>query len=128
MAGRLAVVLSGGGAKGAFQVGALDQLITKRKVKFDIAVGTSTGAIQAAAVAQDDIPRLVRTWEGIKGDEDIYKKRSGTLLAVITGQPSIYNAKPLARPARRQHRRGEDQGERQEPPPWRGQPDQRQVP
>ena len=97
MAGRLAVVLSGGGAKGAFQVGALDQLITKRKVKFDIAVGTSTGSIQAAAVAQDDIPRLVRTWEGIKGDEDIYKKRSGTLIAVITGQPSIYNASPLRR-------------------------------
>ena len=97
MAGQLAVVLSGGGAKGAFQVGALDQLITKRKVKFDIAVGTSTGSIQAAAVAQDDIPRLVRTWEGIKGDEDIYKKRSGTLLAVITGQPSIYNAQPAPR-------------------------------
>jgi len=97
MAGRLAVVLSGGGAKGAFQVGALDQLITRRKVKFDIAVGTSTGAIQAAAVAQDDIPRLVRTWEDIKGDDDIYKKRSGTLLAVITGQPSIYNSSPLRR-------------------------------
>jgi NTE family protein len=97
MAGRLAVVLSGGGAKGAFQVGALDQLITKHRVKFDIAVGTSTGSIQAAAVAQDDIPRLVRTWEGIKGDEDIYKKRSGTLIAVITGQPSIYNAAPLRR-------------------------------
>ncbi len=95
MAGRLAVVLSGGGAKGAFQVGALDQLITKRKVRFDIAVGTSTGAIQAAAVAQDDIPRLVKLWEGIKGDEDIYKKRSGPFVAIITGQPSIYNAKPL---------------------------------
>ena len=58
MAGNLAIVLSGGGAKGAFQAGVLDALITDRKVSFDIAVGTSTGAIQATAVAQDDIPRL----------------------------------------------------------------------
>ena len=45
MAGELAIVLSGGGAKGAFQVGVLDELITNRGVKIDIAVGTSTGSI-----------------------------------------------------------------------------------
>jgi NTE family protein len=59
MPGELAVVLSGGGAKGAFQVGVLDELIVNRGVKIDVAVGTSTGAIQALAVAQDDIPKLV---------------------------------------------------------------------
>ena len=59
MPGELAVVLSGGGAKGAFQVGVLDELIVNRGVQIDIAVGTSTGAIQALAVAQDDIPKLV---------------------------------------------------------------------
>ena len=36
MPDELAVVLSGGGAKGAFQVGVLDELITVRKVKIDI--------------------------------------------------------------------------------------------
>ena len=56
MPGELAVVLSGGGAKGAFQVGVLDELVVNRGVKIDIAVGTSTGAIQALAVGQDDIP------------------------------------------------------------------------
>lgn len=95
MAGGLAVVLSGGGAKGAFQVGVLDQLITKKKVSFDTAVGTSTGAIQAAAVAQDDLKMLLDFWTGIRGPDDIYKKRGGTLLSILTGQPSLYSVAPL---------------------------------
>lgn len=95
MAGGLAVVLSGGGAKGAFQVGVLQALIGRRKVRFETAVGTSTGAIQAAGVAQDDIPRLVRFWTGITGPDDIFRKRGGTLLSVIGGQPSLYRTDPL---------------------------------
>ena len=58
-------------------------------------MGTSTGSIQAAAVAQDDIARLLRFWSGIKGPDDIYRKRAGTFLNIITGQPSMYNAEPL---------------------------------
>ena len=95
MAGELAIVLSGGGAKGAFQVGVLDALIQDKKVNFNIAVGTSTGAIQAAAVAQDDIPRLIQFWTSIKKPDDIYRKRGGTLLSIITGQPSLYTTTPL---------------------------------
>ena len=95
MAGELAIVLSGGGAKGAFQVGVLDALIQEKKVNFDIAVGTSTGAIQAAAVAQNDIPRLIQFWTSITKPDDIYRKRSGTLLAILTGQPSLYTTGPL---------------------------------
>lgn len=95
MAGGLAVVLSGGGAKGAFQVGVLDALIEGKKVDFDVAVGTSTGAIQAAGVAQDDVPQLVRFWKAIKSPDDIYRKRGGTLLSILTGQPSLYTTSPL---------------------------------
>ena len=95
MAGGLAVVLSGGGAKGAFQVGVLDALITDRKVSFDIAVGTSTGAIQATAVAQDDIPSLVKFWKNIKKPDDIYRKRTGQILSILTGQPSLHSVEPL---------------------------------
>ena len=65
MAGKLAIVLSGGGAKGAFQVGVLDALITKHGVKPDIVVGTSTGAIQALGVAQNDMPELLDIWLGL---------------------------------------------------------------
>ncbi|MEM1197631.1 MAG: patatin-like phospholipase family protein [Pseudomonadota bacterium] len=95
MAGGLAIVLSGGGAKGAFQVGALDALIREKGVSFETAVGTSTGAIQAAAVAQDDIGRLVDFWRGLTGNSSIYRKRGGALWAVLTGKDSIYSTRPL---------------------------------
>jgi len=95
MAGGLAIVLSGGGAKGAFQVGVLKALIRGKKVNFETVVGTSTGAIQAAGVAQDDIGALVKFWTDLKGPDDIYKSRGGTFINIITGQPSLYNTDPL---------------------------------
>lgn len=94
MAGRAAIVLSGGGAKGAFQVGALDQLVHKYKVKPKIVVGTSTGAIQALAVAQNDVKRLVEVWSGIKGNDDIYRERAG-LAGALFGAKSLYDTAPL---------------------------------
>lgn len=97
MAGDLAIVLSGGGAKGAFQVGVLDELITNRGVKIDIAIGTSTGSIQALAVAQDDIPKLIDLWLGLKGSSDIYTKRPLGLAGAILGEDSIYQARGLKR-------------------------------
>jgi len=95
MAGELAIVLSGGGAKGAFQVGVLDELITNRGVKVDIAVGTSTGSIQALAAAQDDIPKLLEMWLGIKNNSDIYVKKPLGVVGGIIGADSIYDAKGL---------------------------------
>ena len=95
MAGELAIVLSGGGAKGAFQVGVLDELITNRGVKIDIAVGTSTGSIQALAVAQDDIPRLVQFWSSLQKSSDIYVKRPLGVASALLGSKSIYDARGL---------------------------------
>jgi NTE family protein len=95
MAGELAIVLSGGGAKGAFQVGVLDELITNRGVKIDIAVGTSTGSIQALAVAQDDIPKLLQLWLGLRNNSDIYVKKPLGVVGGIVGADSIYDAKGL---------------------------------
>ncbi len=97
MATRLAVVLSGGGAKGAFQVGVLDALVNERGVSPSIAVGTSTGAIQALGVAQGDVAGLVRTWLGIKGSRDIYRERGGVAGAVILGEKALYDTAPLRR-------------------------------
>jgi len=97
MAGELAIVLSGGGAKGAFQVGVLDELITNRGVKIDIAVGTSTGSIQALAVAQDDIPKLVQIWSNLRKNSDIYEKRPLGVASALLGSKSIYRAGGLKR-------------------------------
>jgi NTE family protein len=43
-----ALVLSGGGAKGSYQVGALKHILGELKVKYDIFCGVSVGAINAA--------------------------------------------------------------------------------
>ncbi len=95
MAGGLAMVLSGGGAKGAFQVGVLDALIRERGVKFDIFAGVSTGAIQALGGAMNDMPGLVQQWLDIKGNGDIYKKRPLGAGGALFGADSIYDAKPI---------------------------------
>lgn len=95
MAGELAIVLSGGGAKGAFQVGVLDELITKRGVKPKIVCGTSTGAIQALAVAQNDVPKLVTQWLDIKRNSDIYSKRALGPAGALFGEKALYGTAPL---------------------------------
>ena len=95
MPGGLALVLSGGGAKGAFQVGVLDELITNRGVKVDIVVGVSTGALQAVGVAQGDVPGMLNEWLAIKKDSDIYKERPLGPLAGLLGAKALYDAKPL---------------------------------
>ena len=95
MVSRIAIVLSGGGAKGAFQVGALDALINRHGVRPAIVVGTSTGAIQALGVAQNDIAGLLGVWQGIRGNSDIYIPRAGPLGAILLGEPAIHDASPL---------------------------------
>jgi NTE family protein len=95
MARGLAVVLSGGGAKGAFQVGVLDELIARRGVAVDIFAGVSTGAIQALAGAQDDVPGLVEQWLSLRGNRDIYRERPLGLVGGLLGASSLYDTAPI---------------------------------
>jgi len=98
MAGGLALALSGGGARGAFQVGVLDELINVKGVHFETVAGTSTGAIQAAAVAQKEVTRLVEFWMAIKDNSSIYKgsdKLPWVAWALITGKLSLFDPAPL---------------------------------
>jgi len=95
MATRLAIVLSGGGAKGAFQVGVLDALINTHGIKPSIVVGTSTGAIQALGVAQGDVSGLRDVWTSIHGNRDIYKDRGGPGATILLGEKALYDASPL---------------------------------
>ena len=95
MSGELAVVLSGGGAKGAFQVGFLDELIRVRPVKVDIVVGVSTGALQALGVAQNDIAKMVGVWSSLKANKDIYTTRQLGAVGAVFGADALYDASPL---------------------------------
>jgi NTE family protein len=62
----LALVLGGGGARGALQVGAVRALL-EADIRPDLLVGTSIGAINAAGlairgVAAATIPSMVEDW------------------------------------------------------------------
>jgi NTE family protein len=95
---RIAVVLSGGGAKGAFQVGVLDELVSNRQLNAKIFGGVSTGSIQAVGGAQNDIPKLKAVWTSIRSADDIYKKRfGGLLLSSLFGKDSLYKPDGLRR-------------------------------
>jgi predicted acylesterase/phospholipase RssA len=86
-----ALVVSGGGSKGAFAVGAIDYLRRTRGLEFDIVSGTSTGSLIAPFVVSDDIQALVDTYGNINF-EDIYSPRRPR---DILGSPSLLSSEPL---------------------------------
>lgn len=65
--GKKAVVLSGGGAKGGYQIGVWKVL---RQMGFtpDIVVGTSVGALNGALMALDNFDAALDIWENMSMD------------------------------------------------------------
>ncbi len=59
--GKKAVVLSGGGARGAYQAGAWKAL-RELNYDFDIVTGTSVGALNAAMMASGDYEKTTEMW------------------------------------------------------------------
>ncbi len=74
----LAIVLSGGGARGDFEIGALE-LIYERGFRPDILVGTSVGAINAAKLAEGEgdpdqgFRGLKRIWLSLLFNSDMWE-------------------------------------------------------
>ena len=64
---RVAVVLSGGGAKGAYEIGVWKAL-RKLKINYDIVTGTSVGALNGAFMVQGDYKQAQKMWENINFD------------------------------------------------------------
>jgi len=60
--GKIGLVLSGGGAKGAYEAGVVKALIDAR-IKFDVIAGTSVGGLNAAMIAANQIDDLIKIWE-----------------------------------------------------------------
>ncbi|PJA30326.1 MAG: hypothetical protein CO189_00255 [candidate division Zixibacteria bacterium CG_4_9_14_3_um_filter_46_8] len=96
-----ALVLSGGGAKGCFQVGALDYLINTKNLSFDLICGVSVGALNGAMIAQSDFELLKQVWLNITSARDTYRKRWGFILGIghilgaLLGKDSLYDNTPL---------------------------------
>lgn len=100
-----ALVMSGGGVKGAVQVGMLGSLLEQEAKDYDLLAGISVGAINAAYLAQADKgftnlikqhSALTEFWLKISGNKDIWKH--WFLIHEIAGliyKDSFYNSKPL---------------------------------
>jgi NTE family protein len=105
-------VLSGGGAKGSFQIGVMEELILHRNLDFEILCGVSVGALNASFLAQalfdsnhpevslqnlkNSFITLRRLWlEEITGNESVYLKRPGGDAGIVFGADSIYDPNPL---------------------------------
>ena len=77
---RRALVLSGGGCRGAFEVGALDYLIREAGEDYHIFLGTSVGALNAALIGQaqgrGELIKLVgllkEIWLNLKGSRSVF--------------------------------------------------------
>lgn len=92
-----ALVLSGGGAKGKYQVGAL-KVLTKM-FDYDYISGVSVGALNAAMLATANADKLLDVWLNIRGNKDIYKGgfKVFNMIRILFGQRYWYSNKPLVR-------------------------------
>ncbi len=64
---KLALVLSGGGSRGAYQCGVW-QALSELGIKPDIVVGVSVGAINGAMVLQEDVIKTANLWRKMETD------------------------------------------------------------
>ncbi len=61
---KLGLVLSGGGSKGAYEIGVYKAL-RKMHIKIDIVTGTSIGAVNGILIAQKDLRGALKLWKHI---------------------------------------------------------------
>ena len=112
-ADRRALILSGGGVKGAFEAGAVYHLVVLRGCDFQDFAGVSVGALGSAFLAQAatsndpaqsqaalarQAEQLVSLWQGIKGPRDVMKgRRLGAVRFFVFGAESLNDFTPLRR-------------------------------
>lgn len=65
---KYSLVLEGGGAKGAYQIGVVKALL-KAGFEFDVITGTSIGAINAAYLAQGKFDEVYKLWKTLSFSE-----------------------------------------------------------
>ncbi|MBE7172067.1 MAG: patatin-like phospholipase family protein [Williamsia sp.] len=89
-----ALVISGGGARGAFAVGVIRYLSSHfPSIVFDSIIGTSTGALIAPMAAIGDINTLVKLYTTTTTNNIILK---GNIVNRLLSSNSLYDASPLA--------------------------------
>jgi NTE family protein len=99
-----ALVMSGGGSRGAFQLGAADYLVNERGLDFQVIAGVSTGSLNAVLMAQGagleglkcSLGELRSLWSGIRSVRDVFSSRFLGRLLVLFAKDSVYSTRPLA--------------------------------
>ena len=78
-----AIVLSGGGSKGAYQIGVWKAL-RKLKINYDIVTGTSIGSVNGIMMVQKDYHKAAFLWKNIGFDDlfDVSFPNDGNLLEI----------------------------------------------
>ena len=107
---RTALVLSGGGARAAYQVGVLqaiaDWLPPDAPVPFKVLVGTSAGAINAAALAaragqlREAVAELERVWSGFHVEQVVRSDAATVLRAGLHWAISLLSGGWFVQPPR----------------------------
>lgn len=88
---KIALVLSGGAAKGSMQFGILKYLC-EQGLKPNVVYGTSVGSLNACGYSHVGIEGLEQFWARIKKMSDVFKFNWTTLLFLSKG---LYHGKPL---------------------------------
>src|SRR6185503_18711315 len=86
-----ALVISGGGSKGAFAVGVYKYLISNFSLDFDILVGTSTGSLIVPLAALGKLDLLEELYTTQKTENIVIKDNIGNRL----DKDSIFDVTPL---------------------------------
>lgn len=73
-----ALVISGGGSKGAYAGGVAEHLIRVQKNKYDLFVGTSTGSLLLTHLAISKIDKLHDLYTGVS-QKDIFSRNPFTI-------------------------------------------------
>jgi NTE family protein len=98
-----ALILSGGGAKGAWEAGLASTLLEADRPPALVA-GSSAGALNAAMLADGRLDRLEATWRGLTRDQVYYLRPSIALAGLLPGwltlatldrARALFDAQPL---------------------------------
>lgn len=105
MAKKIALVLSGGGAKGAFQAGALQYIYEEfmplqPEFRFQVVSGVSVGCLNGAMLAQNKFAELLEVWNTVENGK-IYKGKLSVAQALwrigIKKKRSLLDIDPLVK-------------------------------
>lgn len=96
----IAIVLSGGGNRGAIEAGALQALFA-HGIRPDILMGSSAGALNATFIATDPTPagadRLADLWRSLRRQDAFPGNLLTMALRLLLGRDSLFSSRALRR-------------------------------